>query len=174
MRADDPRSHRTFAASPDGTRAAFIVPENRERLWVDSLVVAAADGSDRRVLVEREPGQSLAGGWGSGLLWSPTGDRVAYVVGRELSDDGPQASDLRLVDTRTGTATTVRSAPLMIGLIAFSPEGDRILFAQTDVDDVQSLWTVNTDGSGARMLVEGTDVGDWFSQPTDAEGSPTP
>jgi Tol biopolymer transport system component len=181
LRADDPRSHRAFAATSDGTRAAFIVFENREGMTADSLVVAAADGTDRRVLVEEGPGQSLDAGWGRGPLWSPAGDLIAYVIGLELSTDGdgnltPRTSDLRLVDTRTGTSTTLRSVPGAAGItpLAFSADGDRILFAQTDADDVRSLWAVNTDSSGARMLVSGTDDGEWFSPPADAEVSSTP
>ena len=47
-------------------------------------------------------------------------------------------------------------------VITFSPDGDQILFVKRDAtDDVASLWSVNTDGSGSHRLVPGSDWGDW-------------
>ncbi len=175
--ADDPRSNRAFAFSPDGARAAFIVRGTFHSFQVepdpDTLVVAAADGSERHVLMEVG---HMPAGWGD-LLWSPTGDRIAYVVSRDRTLDGDgnvtqQTSDLRVVDPTTAIVTTVASARTNYGFglepIGFSPEGDRILFGQSDEDDARSLWSANADGSGAQVLVVGTDVGAWQKLPPGA------
>ena len=189
--ADDPRSHRTFAVSPDGGRAAFIAEEAvlpvTYQAWLDdqlvkySLVVAAADGTDQRMLVEEAPGEDLERGWWIEPLWSPTGDRIAYVVRHDETLDGEGyvselTSDLRVVDIRTGIVTTLGrvrgTRPLHA--IGFSPTGDQILVGQTDIADNSSLWIFDADGSGARKLVAGTDVGGWLSMPSDSAGPATP
>jgi len=46
--------------------------------------------------------------------------------------------------------------------IGFSPDGDRILFADAEGG---SLYTVNVDGSNAQLLVEGTGWGEWQPLP---------
>jgi hypothetical protein len=56
------------------------------------------------------------------------------------------------------------------------PDGDRILVGQGSQEpgDVRSLWSVNSDGSGAQRLVVGTDVGGWLSLPDGDAGSASP
>jgi Tol biopolymer transport system component len=142
-----------WALSPDGSRVAYTTRK--------SLVVAAADGSNAR--------EVLGDGATPNLLWSPTGDRIAFTSQR--------SRELRLLDVATGSVTLVTepdgSAVLSVMAGAgfeFSPEGDRILFSRTEEDGtgVDSLWSVNVDGSDLRRLVAGTAWGDWLSP------SPTP
>ena len=64
----DPRSYSWYAYSPGGAAIAYISP--------DGLGVAAADGSRPRVLV---PGGLGLTWWSLGPVWSPTGDRIAFV-----------------------------------------------------------------------------------------------
>ncbi len=53
-------------------------------------------------------------------------------------------------------------------VIEFSPKGDQILFSRMDATGGTSLWSVRADGSDLRLLVAGSDWGDWQSL------SPTP
>ena len=151
--ADDPRSHEQWAYSPDGTRVAYVT--------AGSLMVAAADGSEDRVLVQAGVTQG-----GPLPIWSPTGDRIAFDAGPSLSEP----EEIRIVDAASGKVTRLASVR-GVGpphLLSFSPEGDRVLFWQADGNDVHSLWTVRTDGSDPQLLVTGTDWGDWealFSSP---------
>jgi Tol biopolymer transport system component len=133
--------------SPDGSRIAY---SSR-----GSLVVAEADGSHP----EKVFGD---GAWS--LVWSPTGDRIAFTSG--------DATELRLLDVGTGRVTllteTDGSDVLSVmagGAFDFSPEGDQILFSRTKDRGrgVSSLWSVNADGSELRRLVAGTAWGDWLS-----------
>jgi len=138
---DDPRSHFQWAYAPDGARVAYVAG--------GSLFVAARDGSQHRVLI--------SGGLEFGPRWSPTGDRIAFTV-----RTAPDRFDLRVVDVASGQVTQladVRGVGASF-LVGFSPEGDRILY-WAGVDDVPSLWSVNTDGSHAQVLVTGAGWGDW-------------
>ncbi len=155
----DPRSHEQWAYSPDRTRVA----------WVDSgsLIVAAADGSQRRVLVPT--GVTMGG-----LIpkWAPTGDRIAYDAGPTLS----APDEIRVVDVATGTVGRVAGVggdgPSHV--LSISPGGDRILFWQRDATDVPSLWSVLVDGKDTQLVAPGTDWGDWQKQPTPmSNASPT-
>jgi Tol biopolymer transport system component len=143
----DPRSHAQWAYSPDGARVVYVDGE--------SLVVDSADGSDRRVLVET----GVAAG-GLAVIWSPSGDRIAFDAGSTLS----APDEIRLVDPATGTVAMLAraSGTDALHVIRFSPSGDRILFARMDANWTgTSLWSVDADGSNERLLVNGTGWGDW-------------
>jgi Tol biopolymer transport system component len=133
--------------SPDGTRVAYVDH--------NSLVVAAADRSDAREVV------------GPGVLdpvWSPTGDRIAFIYS-EKNVYGP--NELRVLDVVTGEVTPLfgMGGSVHIWNIQFSPEGDRILFSMTeDRKGESSLWSIGVDGSDARLVVAGTAQGDWLSR----------
>ena len=137
--------------SPDGSRVAYTTRK--------SFVVAEADGSNP---------QKVFGDFAASPLWSPTGDRIAFLSFAST----PFMSDrqLRLVDVATGKATLLAEAKAseMLEVIDFSPEGDRILF--TKIEERQkgeaSLWSINADGSDLRSLVAGTTWGDWLSRST--------
>jgi Tol biopolymer transport system component len=147
---DDPRSH-DAAYSPDGSRVAYVDRVDH----VGSLVVAAADGSDAREVIAP---------WVQRPVWSPTGDRIAFVY-----SEGLASSELRVLDVATSEVTSLVAggggSDHVSGVIEFSPEGDRILFSRTEDRDrgTSSLWSINADGSDPRRLVTGTVWGDWQS-----------
>ncbi len=149
---DDPRSQ-DAAYSPDGSRVAYVDHVDRNR----SLMVAAADGSDAQELIAPRV---------EGPVWSPTGDRIAFIYWER---GGPASTELRVVDVATGEVTSLVAgtggSDLLSGVIEFSPEGDRILFSRTDERGrgASSLWSINADGSHPRRLVTGTVWGDWQS-----------
>jgi Tol biopolymer transport system component len=152
------------APSPDGSRTAYATRK--------SLVLARADGSSR---------QTVFDGTAWDAVWSPAGDRIAFMT----PTSGPGAvNQLRVLDVATGTVTSVvapyefgtTGAKAFLSVLDWSPQGDRILFARQEVtqDDpsdpgalrtvgVGSLWSVNVDGSDAQRLVAGTIWGDWLS-----------
>ena len=145
---EDPRSERDATYSLDGSRVAYIDGDG-------SLVVAAADGSDARSLMEP---------WVQHLVWSPTADRIAFIYSSQRNDRY-NATELRVLDVATGEVASL-TGPVgsdLIWNIEFSPEGDRILFSRTEDRGrgVSSVWSINADGSDPRRLVTGTDLGDW-------------
>ena len=153
---DDPRSQSQFSFSPNGADIAYVSP--------DGLYVAAADGSRARQLVPQDPDDTLF--WWYGAEWSPAGGQIAFVnqPGGE-SSDGSHVNELTLVDVVSGTLVPL--ADMGGGLheysskITFSPKGDQILFTRIDATGAKSLWTIKTDGSDLRRLVDGSEWGEW-------------
>ena len=161
--ADDPRSNWSFTPSPVGDRVAYIVDEPIS--YNGALVVAKADGSQARELFPTVP-------WSNSLIWSPTGDRIAF-VNQPTLDNGEvivSKRDLRIVDVASGAVATLVPAPAdQWSILAFSPDGDRVLLHAGD----GGLWSVNVDGSGLQQLVEGWSAGDWQSVPADRDPTAT-
>jgi Tol biopolymer transport system component len=101
---------------------------------------------------------------GLAIVWSPTGDRIAFDAGPTSSP----ANEIRMVDVLTGRVTSLATAPGTdsVHVIAFSPEGDRLLFSRLDANySGTSLWSVRADGSDTQLLVTGTGWGDWQTLP---------
>jgi Tol biopolymer transport system component len=153
---DDPRSQLHFEYSPNGADIAYAS--------LDGLSVAAADGSRTRQLVPQDLDDTRF--WWYGAEWSPAGDQIAFMnqPGGESSDGG-HVNELTLVDVASGTLVPL--ADMGGGVheysskIEFSPEGDQILFPRIDATGAKSLWTIRTDGSDLRRLVDGSEWGEW-------------
>jgi Tol biopolymer transport system component len=154
-----------WALSPDGSRVALTFGPLRTVTSVDgSFVIAEANGSNPQEVSGDWPEMKVAPRWDP--VWSPAGDRIAFTPTSRGS------TQLRVLDVATGTATLLTevdaSNRLLLGVllrvIDFSPQGDRILFESFHLDGVgESLWSVNADGSDLRRLVTGTASGDWLS-----------
>ena len=154
LSVNDPRSHWSARHSPNGAEIAYISP--------DGLVVAAADGSRARVLVPGDLEDFVA--WPSPLVWSPTGDRIAFVshASGESKKKG-RATELAVLDVASGGVVPLAEVGVdkMLFHVKFSPEGDQVLFTRWGATGEPSLWSVQADGSDPRRLVAGTSWGDW-------------
>jgi Tol biopolymer transport system component len=119
-----------------------------------TLFVANADGT--------YPGAVVPEG-ASGPIWSPTGTRVAY---RRVINLDAQTADIRVIDIASGTDRIVVTGLQVngLGLLGWSPAGDRILFAGLDQQG-SSLWSINADGTDRKVLVPGADGGAWQPVP---------
>jgi Tol biopolymer transport system component len=167
--ADDPRSHWDATYSAEGARVAYVDGDSFGT--AQSLVVAAVDGSDARVLAARQfsPLSPRACdycppyGRMSDPVMSQTGDRVAFEVLVGQIPDVGEFTDLRVVDVATGAETSLADGRETDGfhVIEFSPAGGRILFSRIDANSTRSLWSVRTDGSDPQSLVSGWDEGGW-------------
>ncbi|MGI8706730.1 MAG: TolB family protein [Actinomycetota bacterium] len=135
------------AYSPDGSQVAYSGHR--------SLVVARSDGSGA---------QKVFGDWAGDPSWSPTGERIAFATHAGT----PDFSELRVVDMATGSVTLLTEAERgqSLGNWGFSPQGDRILYSiiEDRGEGESSLWSISIDGSDARLLVAGTNQGEWRSR----------
>lgn len=154
LSVDDPRSQWMAAYSPDGAEIAYISS--------GGLGVAAADGSHARVLIPGALEKDFPLGR-PGVVWSPTGDRIAFVRASGESTARGSATELAVLDVASGSVVSLAglSGAYTFRSIEFSPEGDRVLFARRDAAGASSLWSVDADGSDLHRLVAGTDWGDW-------------
>jgi Tol biopolymer transport system component len=135
--------------SPDGTKIVF----NSDKSGTGNIYVMNADGSGRRRLT-REPHSSL----GLGAVepaWSPDGRKIAFAAesGRLIAIFVVNA-DGSAVRRLTGTASLLAASP------AWSPDGTKIAFEgapigkKTTAGKVNpSIYVMNADGSGVRLLI---------------------
>lgn len=101
--------------SPDGNQVAYVrsrVDEMNDR-WSSEIWLMNADGSKNRFLVK-----------GSGMRWSPTGDRIAYI---DKADDETRQIFVRWMDDEGSVSqiTHVQNAPQML---RWSPDGKSIAY----------------------------------------------
>jgi hypothetical protein len=109
------------------------------------MVVANADGSDARTVITGNDSLS------SFMAWSPDGQRLASFV-----SEGSRV-DLVVLEAATGTLLTAVADFSRDGYPPFSwsSASDKLLFVAPDDDRAASLWSVNVDGTGRTLLVNG-------------------
>lgn len=106
------------------------------------IETADPDGSDRAVLA-RSPADETS------PVWSPDGTRVAFV-----SDRGDGSRIFVAAASGRGLRRLTRDPRFDDTDPAWSPTGSRIVFVRTDEFDTKFLYTMNTDGTGLRFLLE--------------------
>jgi Tol biopolymer transport system component len=143
------------AYSPDGSQVVLSKLGSTVQS-MQYVTIARADGSEPRTVFR---------GWSLNPTWSPTGDRIAFTTGHGRAF---WSAELRVVDVATGTVTSLIEGErgTELGVIGFSPRGDRILFSKNEdgAKGGQSPWSIRMDGSDARLVVAGTSQGEWLSR----------
>jgi hypothetical protein len=167
--ANDPRSKAGNGGfgvwySPDRSRAVFVAggggtPVDGTYWATGDLVIANADGSNGRVLIA----DTLATYFDS-IVWSPSGDRIAFALLDEPNFFGeePTSSELHVVDVGSGAVHTVKApASGSARPRSFSADESSVLF------ESHGLWAVNVDGTGERLVLEGAADGAWITTRVD-------
>ena len=151
-----------FVPGRDATRqpAANYSPDDARVALVDdgSLWVGAADGSGLHELVP--------GVFDRSILWSPAGDRIAFIGTRGDSTASP-TTDIGIVDPANGHVTWLDvgglDAEVNLSLRGYASDGGRILYSpgrgtgplsSVDLQDLQST-----------LIVANADWGDWRPAP---------
>ena len=146
--------------SPDGFRVAFATFRHnpRWRWWFAgaerSLEIgsSALDGSGYRRLTDREE-------MDTNPAWSPDGERIAFISGREDTGDWgiytmlADGSGIRRVTP--SSLTTTKDPPL------WSPDGRRIAFLVEEDGEATALYTVEAGGSGLSRISETSTLPAW-------------
>ena len=125
--------------SPDGSQVAYArrsmdVMTDRA---VSSIWIVDADGDNHRPLLSGEKSYD-------GPVWSPGGDRLAYV--KNVEGRGPQIHVMWLSSGHSGLLTNLRHAPANI---AWSPDGKQMAFTMFVPREASSLATPPQKPEGA-------------------------
>jgi Tol biopolymer transport system component len=139
-----------FAWSPDGEQIVFNAGSglNADGGYDHKLYVINADGSGLRQITEGETNDLDPS-------WSPDGQWIAFHHGCGLRIIHPDGSGAR--DLLQGTDE------LCVGGTAWSPDGQRIVFADWHArDDVHEIWIVGRDGSDPHAVHAFEQALEWF------------
>lgn len=147
--ADDHPFARGYGAfSPDGRQVAYVLQDLTQGASTD-LVVANADGSDARTVATGNDVLS------SFMAWSPDGKHLATYALRGARID--------LVVLELATGIVLRAVPDFsrdgYPPFSWSSASDKLLFAAPGDGGDTSLWSVNVDGTGRTLLVQGATWG---------------
>lgn len=94
--------------------------------------------------------------------------RSRYWIGCHQTD---HADHLCVVDVPSGATplpeadTALPAGWEITAFLAFSPQGDRILYATSDAEfTTAALWSIGVDGSNPHLVAAGPTQGDWSSR----------
>jgi Tol biopolymer transport system component len=159
--------------SPDGTRLVFMRFESHvpTGLFVVDLSDDGAESGDPRRLT---PGGMVLDDSGHGGRWSPDGEQILF-VGQASPTEHKM---IWIAELGAGYTHRLQIVPGCGGPLVeadahgcyapdWSPEGDRIVFTRSEPDGSnESIWIVNTDGSGLVQVTKGADDNpDWGPPP---------
>ncbi|MEK6275235.1 MAG: hypothetical protein AABM30_07840 [Actinomycetota bacterium] len=146
------------AQSPASGRGPGQIVFTVNRDGWGEIWVMNADGGERRRLTDHAPRGADASG-NTGPSWSPTGDRIAYVGTGDSRDEQLDDQELYVMDANGGNVERLTSNNDADWSPSWSPDGKQILFARGrhlgEEGSETSLYLMNADGSGERVLLRG-------------------
>lgn len=151
FRSDEmPQSIKQVQWSPDGQSLGFVlrsIPPGRssEGDWTYELWVMGADGSDPHPVSDDRI---------TSFSWSPDGDR--FVVTKETLDGNRFVNDIFVIGLDGSNLARLTSQGASRDPI-WSPDGQRILFAEGWVPAGPRVMMMRADGSGVEQLLLGYD-----------------
>ncbi|MFI2350354.1 hypothetical protein ACH492_25560 [Streptomyces sp. NPDC019443] len=123
--------------SPKGSRVAYIqrrdtcIPQDEGCMYARDLVIADADGSDRRVLAEGVQPEDATAPYVGHPDWSPSGKRIVY--------DSPRGLEWIATDGTGAEVLTFGSRG------TFSPDGRSIAFLKATSYETPNGWEYGSD-----------------------------
>ncbi|HEY2474540.1 MAG TPA: S9 family peptidase [Candidatus Cybelea sp.] len=142
-----------FLFGEGGNRVYFLSGDFKDPAEFASLVSANRDGSDRRVVVEKNTvsfGDSLLADMkeGGGLCGSPLpGGKLAL-----LNVDGPGYSNLRTLDLSNGTLANVTAPKGEAWGCTVSRDGNRVAYLYSDFLHPADLYVTSPSGGAPRQI----------------------
>jgi len=152
-----PGQHWMGSFAPDGCRFAFVMSDGGG----DDLRLYSArlDGSDLRPLLDFTA-ESGALGWGAwSPLWSPAGDRIAFVLLRDYERDGTRTRTTHLAWVPAeGGQPVLYSTSGTEGSPAWSADGGWLVYTSYQEGPggqrENDLWVVSADGASKYPLTD--------------------
>ncbi|HEX5631761.1 MAG TPA: hypothetical protein VFX50_00990, partial [Gemmatimonadales bacterium] len=148
---DDRKGIKRFDVAPNGTEVAYILAGDMKTQ--DALVVSNIDGSNRRILLERnfcQPGTGCSGGIFS-VRYSPNGQEL---LANAACYDGMESAACGVIAIPVSGAAPRVLAPLPRRGWDWSPDGTKVLISQTAGGESTLLTVSSADGSGAETVYE--------------------
>ena len=154
VHADDKsNTERTIAFTAGATEFALSPDENHAVLVVHGeLVLTKLLGTGKTTRMTDHPA------FDHGPAWSPDGKKILFASDRSgvedlylLEADDPETPDL--TKAARFKVTQLTKSPEEESAASFAPKGDRIAFLRSG-----QLWTMNPDGTGAKVLVSAAKV----------------
>jgi TolB protein len=146
-------SKRAGVSDPSSSEIVFTVHKDG---W-NEIWVMDDDGSKRRRLTDPKPSGSSAAG-NLSPVWSPQGDRIAFVGSGDATDRDENLLELYVMDVESGETRQLTENSARDADPTWSPDGKRIVFVRADywaTDNVEtSHRVIGADGSGEETLVQ--------------------
>jgi Tol biopolymer transport system component/DNA-binding winged helix-turn-helix (wHTH) protein len=119
--------------SPDSKRIAFVefVTESGRSAWLQMFTLAIDSPNEPKALRTDCPGATAP-------AFSPRGDGLAFVCIEDFGHLG-----IRLLNLADGKARTLLSAPGFINGLAWSGDGQRILYSHQDTGGNSEFWQIS-------------------------------
>lgn len=154
--------------SPAGDRMVYMLTNFAGAIRSGTLVVANADGSDRRAIYAGPLTEDM-----TGPAWSPLGDAIAFGSGGffQRAQTGPARLMTVRIDGSGLTPMTAGSAPATNdGMPSWSPDGKEVVFRRA-TGTQRNLYILDIATGATRKLETGSDFdtfpawsprGDWI------------
>ena len=143
--------------SSDGTKIAFLRLERIRK--VAQLIVANADGSNERLLLERPFGAFEATNLiGTPPAWSPDGKKIILVRFEDRKSGNYSA--LMIVDSDLGKILEERSLPLGVDEVRWMPDESGFVVAAAEKQALQfpQIWFVPARGGDPQRITRDLDI----------------
>ena len=142
-----------FTFGSNGSRVYYLSNDVKDPAELPAFVSANRDGSDRRVVVEKDTvswGDSLLADMkeGGGLCISPLpGEKLAL-----LNVNGPGYSNLRTLDLASGALANVTPPKGEAWSCTVSHDGSRVAYLYSDFLHPADLYVASTSGGSPRQI----------------------
>jgi Tol biopolymer transport system component len=157
-------SERAKALDPGSSEIVFTVHKDG---W-NEIWVMDDDGSKRRRLTDPKPSGSNAAG-NLNPVWSPQGDRIAFVGSGDATDRDENLLELYVMDVESGETRQLTENASRDADPTWSPDGKRIVFVRADYWATENVETshrvIEADGSGEETLAQ-ADQGVFLGSPS--------
>jgi len=138
--------------SPDGSQIAYIkMPDSQEQYPAGELWIMNSDGSNARFAAITDAGRGFP------PVWSPGGDKIAFVGRNDPADD--QALNLSIYDLASASLVTEHYS--LITVPVWSPDGAFLTFSARENDTI-AVWLYEIGAQKAEIIAQNACCAGWI------------
>jgi TolB protein len=159
--------------SPAGDRMVYMLTNFGGAIRNGTLVVANADGSDRRAIYAGPLTEDM-----TGPAWSPRGDAIVFGAGGFFQRAQNQPARLMTIGVDGSAVSALTKDGANAGMPSWAPDGKQIVFRKASGTN-RNLYILDVATGAARKLETGSDVdtfptwsprGDWIAFTSKRDG----